>query len=74
MSVGSAAVLGFSHDIGRRFLAFATGLAMLMRARLFRYTSQVVLPPRRAASPPSGCWASASPSTRRPDYLTTRFR
>ncbi|MEI7030723.1 type VII secretion integral membrane protein EccD [Streptomyces pratensis] len=39
--VGSAAVLGFSDDIWGQFLALAAGLAMLLRARLFRYTSQV---------------------------------
>ncbi|MEU5091970.1 type VII secretion integral membrane protein EccD [Streptomyces sp. NPDC021356] len=39
--VGSAAVLGFSHDVWAQLLALASGLAMLFRARLFRYTSQV---------------------------------
>ncbi|MEV6652761.1 type VII secretion integral membrane protein EccD [Streptomyces sp. NPDC051219] len=39
--VGSAAVLGFSHNIWGQVLALVTGLAMLLRARLFRYTSQV---------------------------------
>ncbi|MGW2486466.1 type VII secretion integral membrane protein EccD [Streptomyces sp. NPDC001606] len=39
--VGAAAVLGFSSDVWGQLLALATGLAMLMRARLFRYTSQV---------------------------------
>lgn len=39
--VGSAAVLGFSDDIRGQFLALASGLSMLLRARLFRYTSQV---------------------------------
>ncbi|MEV6164350.1 type VII secretion integral membrane protein EccD [Streptomyces sp. NPDC052052] len=39
--VGCAAVLGFSDNIWGQFLALAAGLAMLMRARLFRYTSQV---------------------------------
>ncbi|MFB7599519.1 type VII secretion integral membrane protein EccD [Streptomyces sp. NPDC056160] len=39
--VASAAVLGFSHDVWAQFLALASGLAMLFRARLFRYTSQV---------------------------------
>ncbi|WP_455357307.1 type VII secretion integral membrane protein EccD [Streptomyces sp. SYSU K217416] len=39
--VGSAAVLGFSDNIWGQVLALATGLAMLLRARLFRYTSQV---------------------------------
>ncbi|WP_393061275.1 type VII secretion integral membrane protein EccD [Streptomyces sp. LN549] len=38
----SAAVLGFSGDAWGQLLALATGLAMLLRARLFRYTSQVV--------------------------------
>ncbi|MGP9018200.1 type VII secretion integral membrane protein EccD [Streptomyces sp. BR1] len=39
--VGSAAVLGFSHSVYGQLLALASGLAMLLRARLFRYTSQV---------------------------------
>lgn len=39
--VGSAAVLGFSHDMWAQLLALATGIAMLLRARLFRYTAQV---------------------------------
>ncbi|MFJ9073633.1 type VII secretion integral membrane protein EccD [Streptomyces sp. NPDC102278] len=42
VAVGSAAVLGFSDDTWGRLLALAAGLAMLLRARLFRYTSQVV--------------------------------
>jgi type VII secretion integral membrane protein EccD len=40
--VGSAVVLGFSDNTWGRLLALAAGLAMLLRARLFRYTSQVV--------------------------------
>ncbi|WP_431041871.1 type VII secretion integral membrane protein EccD [Streptomyces sp. P1-3] len=39
--VGSAAVLGFSTSMWAQLLALASGLAMLLRARLFRYTSQV---------------------------------
>ncbi|MFB7917785.1 type VII secretion integral membrane protein EccD [Streptomyces sp. NPDC056061] len=39
--VGCAAVLGFSDNVWGQFLALAAGLAMLLRARLFRYTSQV---------------------------------
>ncbi|MFF5894296.1 type VII secretion integral membrane protein EccD [Streptomyces argenteolus] len=39
--VGSAAVLGFSDSIWGQVLALTAGLAMLLRARLFRYTSQV---------------------------------
>ncbi|MBV7243850.1 type VII secretion integral membrane protein EccD [Streptomyces sp. MW-W600-10] len=39
--VASAAVLGFSDNIWGQILALAAGLAMLLRARLFRYTSQV---------------------------------
>ncbi|MEV7615291.1 type VII secretion integral membrane protein EccD [Streptomyces sp. NPDC089799] len=42
VAVGSAAVLGFSDNTWGKLLALATGLAMLLRARLFRYTSQVV--------------------------------
>lgn len=41
VTVGSAAVLGFADDTWARLLALATGLAMLLRARLFRYTAQV---------------------------------
>ncbi|WFB07098.1 type VII secretion integral membrane protein EccD [Streptomyces sp. LX-29] len=39
--VVSAAVLGFSGSMWGQLLALAGGLAMLLRARLFRYTSQV---------------------------------
>ncbi len=39
--IGAAAVLGFSDDGWGQLLALAAGLAMLLRARLFRYTSQV---------------------------------
>lgn len=39
--IGAAAVLGFSDNIWGQVLALTAGLAMLMRARLFRYTSQV---------------------------------
>jgi type VII secretion integral membrane protein EccD len=39
--VGCAAVLGFSSNVWGQFLALAASLAMLLRARLFRYTSQV---------------------------------
>ncbi|MEU2120055.1 type VII secretion integral membrane protein EccD [Streptomyces sp. NPDC016459] len=39
--VGSAAVLGFAENVWGQLLALAAGLAMLLRARLFRYTSQV---------------------------------
>ncbi|MEV8536861.1 type VII secretion integral membrane protein EccD [Streptomyces sp. NPDC051211] len=42
VAVGSAAVLGFSDNTWGKLLALTTGLAMLLRARLFRYTSQVV--------------------------------
>ncbi|WP_030266350.1 type VII secretion integral membrane protein EccD [Streptomyces violens] len=37
----AAGVLGFSDSLWGHLLAFAAGLSMLMRARLFRYTSQV---------------------------------
>ncbi|MEU2078849.1 type VII secretion integral membrane protein EccD [Streptomyces sp. NPDC013489] len=40
--VGSAAVLGFAGNVWGQLLALGAGLAMLLRARLFRYTSQVV--------------------------------
>ncbi len=39
--MGSAAVLGFSDSVWGQLLALATGIAMLMRAHLFRYTAQV---------------------------------
>ncbi|MET8586124.1 type VII secretion integral membrane protein EccD [Streptomyces collinus] len=41
LAVGAAAVLGFSDGVWAQLLAFATGVAMLMRAGLFRYTAQV---------------------------------
>ncbi|MFD1274362.1 hypothetical protein ACFQ51_30320 [Streptomyces kaempferi] len=34
-------MLGFSDDLWGQLLAFATGVALLMRAHLFRYTAQV---------------------------------
>lgn len=40
-TAGAAAVLGFSGDTWAQALALTTGLAMLMRAHLFRYTAQV---------------------------------
>ncbi|MFF8915841.1 type VII secretion integral membrane protein EccD [Streptomyces sp. NPDC015032] len=41
VAVGAAAVLGFSDNIWGQLLALATGVAMLMRSHLFRYTAQV---------------------------------
>ncbi|MGW1352415.1 type VII secretion integral membrane protein EccD [Streptomyces sp. NPDC002409] len=41
VAVGAAAVLGFSDNTWARLLALATGVAMLMRSHLFRYTAQV---------------------------------
>ncbi len=41
VAVGAAAVLGFSDDVWAQLLTFATGVAVLMRAHLFRYTAQV---------------------------------
>jgi type VII secretion integral membrane protein EccD len=40
-AVASSAVLGFSDGIWAQLLAFATAVALLMRAQLFRYTGQV---------------------------------
>ncbi|MFF1922222.1 type VII secretion integral membrane protein EccD [Streptomyces sp. NPDC058221] len=40
--VATAAVLGFSDSAWGRLLALAAGLSLLLRARLFRYTSQIV--------------------------------
>ncbi|MFI0897635.1 type VII secretion integral membrane protein EccD [Streptomyces sp. NPDC020983] len=39
--VGAAAVLGCSHSVSAQVLALASGLAALLRARLFRRTAQV---------------------------------
>ncbi|MDT3398182.1 type VII secretion integral membrane protein EccD [Streptomyces sp. B1866] len=39
--VGAGAVLGFADSLWAQLLALAAGLAMLLRARLFRYTWQV---------------------------------
>lgn len=41
VSVGASIVLGFSSNAWAQLLAFATAVAMLMRASLFRYTAQV---------------------------------
>ncbi|MDQ0940324.1 type VII secretion integral membrane protein EccD [Streptomyces sp. V1I1] len=41
VAVGASAVLGFSDNVWGQLLALATGVAMLMRAHLFRYTAQV---------------------------------
>ncbi|MBZ9638214.1 type VII secretion integral membrane protein EccD [Streptomyces sp. PSKA30] len=41
VTVGASIVLGFSSNVWAQLLALATGVAMLMRAHLFRYTAQV---------------------------------
>lgn len=41
VALGAALVLGFSDDLWAQLLALATGIALLMRAQLFRYTAQV---------------------------------
>ncbi|MFD1832932.1 MULTISPECIES: type VII secretion integral membrane protein EccD [Streptomyces] len=41
VAVGACAVLGFSDSGWGQLLALATGLGLLARARLFRYTAQV---------------------------------
>ncbi|GHH21958.1 type VII secretion integral membrane protein EccD [Streptomyces rubradiris] len=41
LAIGATAVLGFSDDAWAQLLALATGVAMLMRAGMFRYTAQV---------------------------------
>ncbi|MFE3946318.1 type VII secretion integral membrane protein EccD [Streptomyces sp. NPDC059118] len=41
VTVGAAAVLGFSDSVWAQLLALATGVAMVMRSHLFRYTAQV---------------------------------
>ncbi len=48
--MAASAVLGFSDNVWGQLLALATGVAMLMRAHLFRYTAQVGC--ALAASPP----------------------
>ncbi|WP_336323816.1 type VII secretion integral membrane protein EccD [Streptomyces lavendofoliae] len=72
LAVGSAAVLGFSGDVWGRLLALATGVAMLMRAHLFRYTAQVgcalaaglgalvLLGLGLCLRPPAGLWRDAT--------------
>ncbi|GAA3018233.1 type VII secretion integral membrane protein EccD [Streptomyces drozdowiczii] len=42
LAAAAAAVAGVSGDTWGRLLALAAGLALLLRARLFRYTAQVV--------------------------------
>ncbi|MFE5209702.1 type VII secretion integral membrane protein EccD [Streptomyces sp. NPDC056600] len=41
VAVVACAVLGFSDGLWARLLALATGIALIMRATLFRYTAQV---------------------------------
>ncbi|WP_374200602.1 type VII secretion integral membrane protein EccD [Streptomyces sp. ATCC 21386] len=41
VSVGASIVLAFSGNVWAELLALSTGVAMLMRAHLFRYTAQV---------------------------------
>ncbi|KUM68880.1 type VII secretion integral membrane protein EccD [Streptomyces curacoi] len=41
VATAAAAVLGFADDVWAQLLALATGLALLMRAHLFRHTVQV---------------------------------
>ncbi|WP_415951544.1 type VII secretion integral membrane protein EccD [Streptomyces sp. KLOTTS4A1] len=41
VAVVAAGVLGFSDNLWGQLLALATGIALLMRAHLFRYTAQV---------------------------------
>ncbi|MFF0596664.1 type VII secretion integral membrane protein EccD [Streptomyces antibioticus] len=41
IAVGSCAVLGFADGLWAQLLALAVGVALLMRAQLFRYTAQV---------------------------------
>ncbi|MYU22018.1 type VII secretion integral membrane protein EccD [Streptomyces sp. SID8352] len=70
-AVGAALVLGFSADGRAQTLALATGIALLMRAHLFRYTVQVaatlaaglgtlvLLGTGLALNPPEGVWNDA---------------
>ncbi|MET8030224.1 type VII secretion integral membrane protein EccD [Streptomyces avermitilis] len=71
VSVGASIVLGFSSNVWAQLLALATGVAMLMRAHLFRYTAQVgatlaaglaalvFLGLGLALNPPQGYWRAA---------------
>ncbi|MFF0000465.1 type VII secretion integral membrane protein EccD [Streptomyces avermitilis] len=71
VSVGASVVLGFSSNAWAQLLALATGVAMLMRAHLFRYTAQVgatlaaglaalvFLGLGLALNPPQGYWRGA---------------
>ncbi|WP_405885794.1 type VII secretion integral membrane protein EccD [Streptomyces sp. NBC_01136] len=71
VSVGASIVLGFSSNVWAQLLALATGVAMLMRAHLFRYTAQVgatlaaglaalvFLGLGLALNPPQGYWRDA---------------
>ncbi|GAX51461.1 type VII secretion integral membrane protein EccD [Streptomyces olivochromogenes] len=71
VSVGASIVLGFSSNVWAQLLALATGIAMLMRAHLFRYTAQVAatlaaglaalvfLGLGLALNPPQGYWRDA---------------
>ncbi|MFJ6818448.1 type VII secretion integral membrane protein EccD [Streptomyces avermitilis] len=71
VSVGASVVLGFSSNAWAQLLALATGVAMLMRAHLFRYTAQVgatlaaglaalvLLGLGLALNPPQGYWRGA---------------
>ncbi|MDF3302675.1 type VII secretion integral membrane protein EccD [Streptomyces tropicalis] len=43
VAVGASIVLGFSSNIWAELLALATGVALIMRAGLFRYTAQVAV-------------------------------
>ncbi|MHC0433747.1 type VII secretion integral membrane protein EccD [Streptomyces sp. O3] len=71
VATAAAAVLGFSGDVGGHLLALATGVGMLMRASLFRYTAQVgcalaaglgsllLLGAGLALNPPADLWLRA---------------
>ncbi|MEU2588967.1 type VII secretion integral membrane protein EccD [Streptomyces avermitilis] len=71
VSVGASIVLGFSSNAWAQLLGLATGVAMLMRAHLFRYTAQVgatlaaglaalvFLGLGLALNPPQGYWRGA---------------
>ncbi|MFP3987540.1 type VII secretion integral membrane protein EccD [Streptomyces sp. E11-3] len=72
VTAAAAAVLGFSDNVWGQLLALATGVAMLMRAHLFRYTAQVgvalaaglgallLLGLGLALNPPAELWSEAA--------------
>ena len=73
--VGSAARARLLRQLlGAQLLALAAGLATLLRARLFRYTSQVACAAGRRHARHRRCWSSASALNPPADVLTDLLR